>query len=296
MSFKRVLALVLALTMVFSLAMPGTWAFAEEDDGIVAVEDEYNDEGIVEDPVEEEPTVTEETPAEEPAAEIVVDEQPAEEPEEESEEPADEFDFDFDELSLEDTESCEAGIVAKIQGSFGETKNYNSLATAITEAGTDDADYGTLESTITLNANTEYTGTIDKTVTIKGASKTITGNVTIADGAVAVFQNLTIAGSVTVDGGELTLTNVTVTGTLTINGGEATLAGTTDISEEMTSVTVSENGTLNISGGNYTGVSGHWQHYWRYFHGCHQNVTGRWLCHRGFQFYEVLWQGCSYGN
>ena len=106
MSLKRVLALVLALTMIFSLAMPGSWAFAEEDDGIVAVEDEYNDEGIVEDPVEEIPAITEETPdEEEPAAEEIVAEQPAEEPEEESEEPEEEF--DFDELSLEDTERFE---------------------------------------------------------------------------------------------------------------------------------------------------------------------------------------------
>ena len=147
MSLKRVLALVLALTMIFSLAMPGSWAFAEEDDGIVAVEDEYNDEGIVEDPVEEIPAITEETPdEEEPAAEEIVAEQPAEEPEEE-----------FEALTLEDLESFEATMTVCIG-----TNNFQpDLATALNEAKAGD------EITL-LEAQTAPEGgfTIAKSVTI----------------------------------------------------------------------------------------------------------------------------------
>ena len=238
MSLKRVLALVLALTMVFSLAMPGTWAFAEEDDGIVAVEDEYNDEGIVEDPVEEEPTVTEETPAEEPAEEIVVDEQPAEEPEEESEEPEEEF--DFDELSLEDTERFEKiseGDVASVG-----SKGYSNIADAVSDAN-DGLGNITLLANITDPVTINNTG--DDAYEINGQFSM--DDVTVQAGAVT-FSNSSIA-SLTVSGGDVKVSGVAV-GTISVTGGTLTLDGAT----VSGNVSATNNGTLVATGTDVRGT------------------------------------------
>ena len=242
MSFKRVLALVLALTMVFSLAMPGTWAFAEEDDGIVAVEDEYNDEGIVEDPVEEEPAVTEETPAEEPAEEIVVDEQPAEEPEEESEEPEEEFDFDFDELSLEDTERFEAieNPAVKI-GNMG----YATVAEALPNSGYDTLMLQRdLDDNVEIEANSSQYGiVIDGCPDTNNATKYSIGSLTVS-GGVVTLKNVTVTGNVVVSGGTLEILDSVINGRVTVSDGTVKL-GTSSATADKTSIA----GPVSISGG-----------------------------------------------
>ncbi len=258
MSLKRVLALVLALTMIFSLAMPGSWAFAE-DDGIIAVEDEYNEEGIVEESEEEAPAITEETPdVEEPAAEEIVAEQPAEETEEESEESEEEFDFDFDELSLEDTDTFEATM--RVQVGENKENTYATLSKAIDAAQPDD--------TVKLLRDIELTAPVEitKNLTIDLNGCDIYADsvraLHIKSGTVEIIGEGTIeaSGSIDKDSSVIRVGDGTTTAPASLTIGEDVLV-TSDVCYGVTvfgknnAISFTLDGTVNVSGAN-TAVSG----------------------------------------
>ena len=274
MNFKRVLALVLALTMIFSLAMPSAWAFDGEEDFIVEyVDDAYNDaaaeEAVVYDEIYEEEAiapeaeeiVVEEEPVavEEPAEEVVIaEEAPVEEAVVEAA-PAEEAVVEAAEgFSVDDSATFNAAIAAIINYEDTESgfERYSTLDAAIAAAG-GEGEYGSLSKEVILRTNGTIENPITNTVTINNdGSNAYTISGFTVDGGDVTLANVSVTGVVTVESGKLTtiapssIAVGTVLGNVMLNGGTATLHG------NAADITVGENATLNISDGNYGFVTG----------------------------------------
>ena len=247
MNFKKVLALVLVLSML--LSMIPTYAFADdelldevavEEEAPAEVYDEWleEEEGPAEEPAEE-------PAAEEPAAEELDEEPAAEEPaaEEPAAEPADAAN-DVQGLEAGETLELNDGVVAA-----SATKEFLTLKDAFEDPTTE----------FTLKQNATATGvTVTHAVTVYGNTYTVTGDITInAPGAVVELRNMTIEGNIILTDGTLVMGDangnvVTVTGTIVASGGTLTITKGT-----FNKATAASNDvTGNVTGGTFTnGIS-----------------------------------------
>ena len=221
MSFKRILALVLALTMCFSIVFPGGVAFAEEGDDVNVIVNE-NSETITETPTEntEEPaaggdtTPTEpETPAT-PAAEEEEEEEP-----EEIELPSANLSLNANALSITPTANTQGdrgsvkpvAEIDYISFSSGEpdegwSEDFTSLVDAIAAAGAqnhiDSANssiVGNLSTTIRLLKNASLSSSVstDKAIVLQLNNYKLT---VPADFAITGTGSITISGKGTYEG------------------------------------------------------------------------------------------------
>ena len=220
MNFKKVLALVLVLSML--LSMIPTYAFADFDElyDEVAVEEEApaevydewleEEEGPAEEPAEE-------PAAEEPAAEELDEEPAAEEPAAEpAAEPAD---------AANDVQGLEAGETLDLSEAEepvaqGTGNPYFNLQLAVDQ-----------ETGINLLKNvqiSELSITHDLTLTGTTTANTITGNIKInAQGGKVTFINLKVVGNITLENGELVIDDdkcAVSNGSIIVSGGKLSIS------------------------------------------------------------------------